>query len=427
VPTEHIKFQKLHTKQTVLYRAMSAQNTGDRQVWRCGRRFGKTTLLEIAVCQAAINGSAVGWFSPNYKLLTPSYKRILKILRPIVANASRVDGIIELRTGGSIEFWTLNDEDAGRSRAYDLAVIDEAGLMKKGLQAIWEQSISPTLLDRRGNAIMAGTPKGIDSENFFYQACTDKSLGWTEHHLPTSENPTLDPVGVAKLQEQYPPLVYQQEFLALFVDWSGAAFFSLASLLVDGQGVPYPQHCDAVFITIDTAVKTGKDNDSTGCCYWAINKLFGIPLTLLDWDIVQIEGGLLEVWLPTVIERGKELAAQCGARSGFIGAWIEDKSSGSILLQQAARKGLQAHTIDSGLTAVGKDERAISVSGYVFQGKVKLSEYAYNKTKEHKKQTENHFIKQFCGYRIGVKDQADDLLDCGCYGIAIALGNAEGY
>jgi hypothetical protein len=54
----------------------------------------------------------------------------------------------------------------------------------------------------------------------------------------------------------------------------------------------------------------------------------GIPLLILDWDIVQIEGALLETWLPTVFRRLEELARLCGARHGPLGAWIEDKNSG---------------------------------------------------------------------------------------------------
>jgi Rhodopirellula transposase DDE domain/WD domain, G-beta repeat len=61
----------------------------------------------------------------------------------------------------------------------------------------------------------------------------------------------------------------------------------------------------------------------------------------------------------------------CRARKGSVGAFIEDKNSGTILLQQAWRRQLLAHAIDSKLTAMGKDERAISVSGYVHRGLVK--------------------------------------------------------
>lgn len=209
--------------------------------------------------------------------------------------------------------------------------------------------------------------------------------------------------------------------------YDGEVFFSLANMLVDGAGVEYPEHCDAVFATVHTTVRSGQQRDSISCCYWAVNKVFGTPLILLDWDILEAEGNMLEAWLPEVTNRGHALAVQCASRTGYIGAWVQNKFSGAILIEHAARLMLPVHVIESGLADVGNDERALSVSGYVYQGKVKLSEYARAKEKQHKSKEVNHFISQFCGYRVGAKDEPDELLTAGCYGIAIALGNAEGY
>ena len=119
----------------------------------------------------------------------------------------------------------------------------------------------------------------------------------------------------------------------------------------------------------------------------------------------------------------------CGARFGALAAWIEDKNSGTILLQQAQRRGMSAQAIESKLTAMGKDERAISVSGYVHQGKVKYSDYAFNKIVSYKRKSRNHLLEQIESFRVGDKqsDREDDLLDTFCYGIAIALGNKEGF
>lgn len=429
-----IVFPEFHEAQKEVYRGLSR-----RTVLRCGRRWGKTTLLESVAgdtaIKQAIKGKKVGWFAPSYKLNSPSYDRIVRMIRPMVEHKNKTDMLIETPNGGCIEFWTLGDEDAGRSRSYDGVIIDEGSLVKKGLKDTWQKAISPTLLDRRGWAIMAGTPKGIDPDNFFYEACMTAKMAsegqkvevWKEFHMPTWLNPMLDPEGVAKLVDEYPPLVYQQEFKADFVDWTGAAFFSLEAMQVDNLPVAWPAHCDAVFATIDTATKTGKKNDGTAVCFWAINKFHGHPLTLLDWDIIQIEGAILETWLPSIFIRLEEMAAMCGARRGSLGAWIEDKSSGMVLLQQARNRNWPAHPIDSGLTAVGKDERAISVSGYVYRGWVKISDKAFHKTVVYKTQTRNHFISQFFGYRVGQEEEADDLLDAACYGIAIALGDEEGF
>ena len=101
---------------------------------------------------------------------------------------------------------------------------------------------------------------------------------------------------------------------------------------------------------------------------------------ILDWDVTQIEGAMLETWLPQVFARLEELARLCRARRGSIGAFIEDKNSGTILLQQALRRQMPARAIDSKLTAMGKDERAISVSGYVHRESVKYTDRAFEKT-----------------------------------------------
>ena len=222
-----------------------------------------------------------------------------------------------------------------------------------------------------------------------------------------------------------------REFGSLFMQDpkpDGAAFFDVTNVLLSQrQPVAVLDLCDTVFATIDTAVKTGSGHDGTAVCYWAVTKLSPYKLVLLDWDIVQIEGSLLESWLPTVYQNLEHLARQHRALYGSLGTYIEDKASGTILLQQAARRGWQATAIASKLTAVGKDERAISVSGYVHRGLVKFGSDAYNKVSVYKGQSANHALTQIFGFRLGVKDQADDLLDCFTYGIAIALGNEEGY
>ena len=419
-----VKLEALHDAQV----AIGKHFLEDRRiVMRCGRRFGKTTLLERCTAKWAYQGKRVGWFGPTYKLNTPTYKRVLRTVTPVVQSKSKIDQLIELKTGGSIEFWTLNDEDAGRSRFYDHVIIDEGSLVAKGLQDIWEQAIAPTLLDRKGFAIMAGTPKGIDQDNFFYRACTDPTLGWREFHAPTASNPMLDPEAVAKLKDEYPPLVYQQEYLAEFVDWNGSAFFSEESLLIDGQPIEMPDKCDEVFAVIDTALKDNFEHDGTAVIYYARNTLFGQPLIMLDWDVLQIQGALLEEWLPSVHMRLEQLAEMTRARKGNIGMWIEDKASGIVLIQQGQRKGLPVHAIDGALTAMGKEGRALSVSGYVFQGKVKIARPAHEKVVNYKGQSRNHLISQVCSFRMGMKDGPRDLLDCFTYGVAIALGDSYGY
>jgi hypothetical protein len=166
-------------------------------------------------------------------------------------------------------------------------------------------------------------------------------------------------------------------------------------------------------------------HDATAVTFFALDKLSGRALLLiLDWDIACSNrrgpaGDLAADGIGAV----EELSRLCGARHGSVGVWIEDNNSGTILLQQAVLRQWPATAIDSKLTAMGKDERALSVSGYVYRGSVKYTDYALDKTTVHKRKSRNHLSTKSKAFRIGDKDnkREDDLLDTFCYGIAIGL------
>ena len=320
-------------------------------------------------------------------------------------------------------------------------MIDEAAFAGPDMPDIWAKSIKPTLLDYRGVGWALSTPSGKDDENWFYNICNDPESGFVEFHAPTSTNPHLPAAEIALLEKDNSPEVYRQEYLAEFVDWSGVAFFPLEKLLVpsgllDASGgvimvpVPMPDRCDTVVAIIDTAIKTGTENNSTGVIWGSYNSLLqSAPVNILDYELLQIEGAAQADWLPSVYARSEELARLCGARYGSSGAIIEDKATGTVLIQQATnlrREGISAPAfpIDSKLTALGKDERAIAASKYVWRGDIKITEYAYNKILTHKRISANHLLKQIGGFRVGAKMKDGlDLLDCFCYLVLMTRGS----
>jgi hypothetical protein len=418
---------------------------------RCGRRFGKTEFAKIWIAQGLVQGEECAWFAPQHMTWTEVYLDLMQMLGPLLDASSRAPPVIRLSNGGRLDFWSLENPIAGRGRRYRRVVIDEAAFTKNGdnrlddsMMALWEKGIKPTLFDYGGDALVCSNSAGRNPDNFFYNICTDPQYGFHEFHATTMDNPVLpkraDNESVEEwlgrrarfledLQKDNDPLVYAQEYLAEFVDWSGAAFFSREKLLVENRPLPLPPRCDFVFAVIDTASKTGTDNDATAVAFFARDKFGSIPLFILDWDIIQIEGAVLETWLPKVFQTLEELAQLCRAREGWRGAFIEDKNSGTILLQQAWRRRMPALAIDSKLTAMGRDERAISVSGYVHRGWVKYTDRAFEKTVIYKRHSRNHLLDQVESFRVGDRgsDREDDLLDAFCYGIALALGNNEGF
>lgn len=416
-----ITLPTLHSGQVAAYK-----QEGRFKAIRCGRRWGKTELGITIACDAAIKGKSFGVFAPDYKILAETFTRCAEILAPVKVNSSKIEGVIRLVNRGRIDFWTLNNPRAGRSRKYHGVLLDEVAFAGPDMMDIWTKAIKPALLDYRGTALALSTPNGADSENFFYRICTESEHGFVEYHAPTSTNPYLPVDEIAKLEKENAPLVYRQEYLAEFVDWSGAAFFSQDKLLVDGKPAVLPARVDVVYAVIDTALKDGLEHDGTAVTYFAKNSIDEHRVYILDWDVIQIEGALLEYWLPNVQRRLEELAKS--ARYGNVGPWIEDKGSGTVLIQQAVRHGIPSHAIDGALVAMGKEGRALNISGYVHREQVKITQYAFDKVTTYRGQTRNHLLSQVCGFRMGTKTpHGMDAFDTFTYGVAIGLGNSEGY
>lgn len=423
-------------------------NSGGRFVAvRAGRRFGKSTMGECWIANGAIDYFPCGVFAPDYKKMSEMYQNILQMLKPICIGSNKTDGVIRTINGGRVDFWSLADENAGRSRKYKRVFIDEAAFTSPNMMNVWNRSIKPTLLDMTGRCVAASNTNGVSPDNFLYQICNEPEHGFITYHAPSRANPTIptrlpnesdidwearkDKI-FEELKAKEHPLVWRQEYEAEFVDWSGDGFFSTDKWLdANMRPVPFPIGCDRVYAVIDSAVKTGTSNDGTAVIYMARNRYSGTPLIILDWDTIQIEGDLLTTWLPTVVlPRLEQLARETGAREGSAGVWIEDKASGQVLIQHAQRNRWPVKAISSQFTSIGKDERALSVSSFHFQDMIKISQHAHSKTTQYKGISRNHLMSQVTGFHIGDKEaakRADDLLDCYVYAVALALGNSKGF
>lgn len=183
----------------------------------------------------ALNGHFYGYFGANYKLLTEVWHEACGRLAPVIKSKNKTENRIELITGGVIEFWTLENKDAGRSRRYHEVGIDEAGLVSD-LEQLWYAAIRPTLTDFKGSAWLAGTPKG---RNFF---ATAYALGqdplndeWASWRMPTKANPYIDPSEVDAAEKGTPERLFQQEYLAEFLEDAGGVFRGVTEVVDKGR------------------------------------------------------------------------------------------------------------------------------------------------------------------------------------------------
>src|SRR5271169_1728023 len=117
-----ISIGPLHEGQIRAYRALLGHRF---MALRCGRRFGKTDLAKAWIKQGLVQGEACAWFAPQHMQASEVFSELSRSLAPLMLTRSRGAGAMKLQTGGRLDFWSLENPIAGRSRGYHRVVIDE--------------------------------------------------------------------------------------------------------------------------------------------------------------------------------------------------------------------------------------------------------------------------------------------------------------
>lgn len=189
---------------------------------RCGRRFGKTTLIE-ELSSVALDGWPVGIWFPTYKDLSEVWKDIKRTYGPITRKRNEQLHQIELFTNGLIDFWSMEDPDSGQGRKYKRAIIDEGAKAPK-LYIAWENTIRPTLTDYIGDAYIMSRPKGKNNGFFMLEEKHRQFDNWAFFHYTTYDNPHIDPNEVEEAKLQLDDINFRQEYMAEYVDANDRPF-----------------------------------------------------------------------------------------------------------------------------------------------------------------------------------------------------------
>lgn len=190
----------------------------------CGRRFGKTALgerlltIEDDRSNGAVFGHPVAYFTPTFRMLEEVYRNITIDFAPIITRKHQNNKIM-FDGGGYIDFWSLDNFDSVRGRAYKRIILDEVAILgSANLKEAWEQSIRALLTDYEGDAYFLSTPKGI--KHYFHDLSknAERFDNWAFFKMPTSINPNINPEEIAEAQSMLTPIVFAQEYLAEFTD-----------------------------------------------------------------------------------------------------------------------------------------------------------------------------------------------------------------
>lgn len=198
----------------------------------CGRRFGKTLMAaHIFVKKSRAKNQMLWWVAPTYKVVKRGYAEVLKQLPPGVLthdpppdtnfDAGR-SVILKFKNGSRMEFYSAERPEGMLGAGVDFAVLDEAAIMPG---RIWNQIVRPTLMDRKGGALMISTPRG---RNWFYkvyqQGQDPQKPEWSSWTFPSWTNPMLPEGEVEDMKASMPRLEYEQEVEGKFLAAGSSTF-----------------------------------------------------------------------------------------------------------------------------------------------------------------------------------------------------------
>ena len=203
-----------------------------------GRQFGKSLMAINLSLYWMINEGPVKvlWVSPVYSQTTKVQKELMQAIGAsgLVKNCNYSDNYIRLKNGSEILFRSAEKYDNIRGLTVDYGILDEAAFMKEDA---WKEAIKPVFLVKGKKVLFISTPKG---KNWFHELFQlAKSPDYPNYKAYTGssyDTPYINREEIEDAKRTLPPNVFQQEYLAKFIDSGGEVFSNLDKNLFSHYG-----------------------------------------------------------------------------------------------------------------------------------------------------------------------------------------------
>ena len=377
-PTIHFQ---LHAKQAEVF-----NNDCRFRVVVAGRRFGKTKLSMLEMLAWATKKMQKIWYvAPTYRMAKQIMWNDLKANVPMawVSKIRENELSMEFRNGSIISLRGADKPDSLRGVSLDFLVLDEVQDINP---ETWNTVLRPTLADRRGHALMIGTPKGYSQLYKLYKIGQNKTKQlkkeWMSWQFPTITSPFIPKAEIEAARRDMDEKMFRQEFCHL-PDTRVYAEDALIpiSLLNIGDKVHYiNKHGHMDKCSVIDVMKTGKKNivELTLETGETLSASKGHKLKV-DGEIVEIENTLYVEKYPVIFRPHSEdekMAAIVGYITGD-GSVLEKieryvKKNGEVSEYQRLNSSCYSNTKED-LDAILADAKAIGMlqNGTVTQKKNK--------------------------------------------------------
>lgn len=294
-----------------------------------GRRFGLTHGLAKHVISEMLGGvSPVLWVDTIYGNIERYFRRYfepdLKKCGVEYKFRSTQNDLTILNT--VCDFRSADKPENLEGFGYKLIILNEAGIILKN-RNLWLESIYPMTLDYKDSkVIIGGTPKGKYHKNekhLFYELFNKNHPDWKSYNFSTYDNPLLDQQQIKDLENDIPVQLRRQEIHGEFADRSDEGIIKPEWWRYYSD-TEYSKEKVIKRVGIwDTAFKKNQENDFSVCEVWIITtSAFYLDYVYRD-----------RIEFPELKQKTVEIYQKHKLNE----IWIEDKASGTSLIQELQR------------------------------------------------------------------------------------------
>lgn len=374
-----------------------------------GRRGGKTLSAAWEILYYAthpeqfhldahgVKNDAPLWIwelSANHKVGRPAMLTFLKCTRDAGLVPGRdftynkTEKIFEFPDGTLVEFKSADDPESLRGAGLDILWMDEAAFIPR------EDAynvVRPALSDKQGLVISTTTPKG---KNWFYEmfwndkSALDPNVGSVEYR--SIDNPYFLQEEWEEAKADYHPLMFKQEFLAMFDAMAGVELsgeWLHYYVMKDVPRLPGSKRADLeIFMAVDPAISLSDSADRFAIA------VIGKAKDNSEVFLLDVFAGRIP--FPEQIEKIQEWYQLW--KPQIIG--VEAQGYQRALIQQLERSVISMPILPI-FNATKKVERIMGMAPVFKIGKVKIHE------------RQRDFIDEWLNYDSAVKNPKDDVLD----------------
>jgi predicted phage terminase large subunit-like protein len=308
----------------------------------CGRRSGKTNGAANYAIEQVLLGKKVLWVDTTQSNLDKYFDRYF---RPVLNQIKlqfwkyRKQGKELVTDWGLIDFRSAERPENIEGFAYDLIIINEAGIVLKGAKgrALWYNSILPMMLDYNPRIMFVGTPKGKRADKtepneeytLYYELAqkgdSEQFPKWKHYNFSYKDNPLLSQDAIEELESEYPAAIRAQELDGKFVDIGDEDVFK-SSWFQIVDTLPDKSLWEDCIISWDTAFRDHKENDDSAATVWVQTRN---AYYLVDCICKKFQ-------YPDLVRTAKELYKRYSEDVSY--NLIEDKASGLTIIDTFKRE-----------------------------------------------------------------------------------------